>query len=72
MCLAVPTQILSLNNDMAKVELDGIQFEVNVSFIESPVIGDWVIVHAGVALSKVDQETLEFYQNQNGDDHELP
>lgn len=71
MCLAVPTQILSLNGEMAKVELDGIQFEVNISFLEIPIVGDWVIVHAGVALSKVDQETLEFYQNQSGADHEL-
>jgi hydrogenase expression/formation protein HypC len=71
MCLAVPTQILSLNGDMAKVELDGIQFEVNISFLETPIVGDWVIVHAGVALSKVDQETLDFYQNQTWDDHEL-
>jgi len=61
MCLATPAQILSINEETAKVDLNGIQFDVNISFIDEPKIKDWVIVHAGVALSKVDDDYLKFW-----------
>lgn len=70
MCLATPAQILSITEETARVDLNGIKFDVNVSFIDEPKINDWVIVHAGVALSKVDDDYLNFW-NQGGY-HELP
>lgn len=64
MCLAVPAQIVELLSDgVARCDLNGVQKEVNVSLIAEPHVGDWVIVHVGFALNRIDeaqaQETLK-------------
>lgn len=56
MCLAVPGRIISLEGTRATVDLSGNTIEVDVSLIEDPSVGDWVIVHAGFALERVDEE----------------
>jgi hydrogenase expression/formation protein HypC len=56
MCLAVPGRILALEGTRATVELAGNTVRVDVSLIEDPAVGDWVVVHAGFALEKVDEE----------------
>ena len=63
MCLAIPGQIFRLAGDGEAVcDIGGIEKTVNVSLIERPVPGDWVIVHVGFALQIIDdakaQETL--------------
>ncbi len=61
MCLAVPMQI-SLIRDagMALGTAEGMQSEINLSLLEDPSVGDYVIVHAGFAIEKLDeQEALE-------------
>ncbi len=68
MCLATPAKIISLNGDIARVDLNGIEFDVYVSFLEAPAVGDWVVVHTGVALSKVDKEQLDFWNKSGGHD----
>ena len=57
MCLAIPGQITKvMNNDMAICNIGGIEKEVNVALVEAPVTGDWVIVHVGFALNRIDEE----------------
>lgn len=63
MCLAVPAKIVEvLANDMARCDLNGVKKEINVSLIDNPQVDDWVIVHVGFALNRIDetqaQETL--------------
>ncbi|TNE99575.1 MAG: HypC/HybG/HupF family hydrogenase formation chaperone [Deltaproteobacteria bacterium] len=70
MCLATPARLIEINGDNARVNLSGIEFDVSVAFLDNPNIGDWVIVHAGVALSKVDQDHLDFWKS-TGEQDEL-
>ena len=63
MCLAIPGQILEMVDDanrLAKVDVAGVRRTVNVGLLdaegEGVVPGDWVLIHVGFALSKVDEE----------------
>lgn len=62
MCLAIPGKIVSISNDPdeisrpGKVSFGGILQEVNLCFLPEAGVGDYVLVHVGVALSKVDEE----------------
>ncbi len=56
MCLAVPMEIKEINDDMGKVESGGVSMDVGLSLITDVKIGDWVIVHAGFAISKLNKE----------------
>lgn len=67
MCLAVPGRVLEIRTDrqtlMATVDFDGIRKEVCLAYLPEAVVGDYVLVHVGFAISKVDEasalETLE-------------
>ncbi len=64
MCLAVPGQIISLQGDTplsktGKVNFSGVIRDVNLSYLPDAQAGDYVIVHVGFALSKVDREEAE-------------
>lgn len=63
MCLAIPGQILEIvdeANHLAKVDVAGVRRNVNVGLLDEggdgAVPGDWVLIHVGFALSKVDEE----------------
>ena len=63
MCLAIPGQVIELVdevNQIAKVDVAGVRRSVNVSLLandgEAARPGDWVLIHVGFALSKVDEE----------------
>ena len=56
MCLAVPSRIIEMNGCTAKVDVDGVVREASLMLLEDAKIGDYVIVHAGFAISKVDEE----------------
>ncbi len=57
MCLAVPGKLVSiLSSDEATADLGGIQKNVNVSLISDPKPGDWVIIHVGFALQRINEE----------------
>ena len=56
MCLAVPSKIIEINDSVAKVEVDGVVREASLMLLEDAGIGDYVIVHAGFAISKVDEQ----------------
>ena len=60
MCLAIPVRIVEvLADDMAKVSLDGVVKTVSTALIEDPVVGDYVVLHVGYALAKIDPEEAE-------------
>jgi len=67
MCLAVPSKIIEINDTVAKVDVDGVIRETSIMLIDDAKIGDYVIVHAGFAISKIDEEaalqTLEDMRN---------
>ena len=58
MCLAIPGKIIKIKNQLATVNFNGIEKEVNVSLV-SVEKGDYVIVHAGFAISKVESGELK-------------
>ncbi len=61
MCLGVPGKIVEVHEDptgmtMGKVSFSGIFKEVCLAYIEEPEVGDYVVVHVGFAISKIDEE----------------
>lgn len=60
MCLAIPAKILRLRPDgLAEAELEGVTKEVSLDLVPDAGVGDYVIVHVGYALSKLDPEEAE-------------
>ena len=57
MCLAVPAQLTTVSPDgmTAAAMIGGIEKDVDVSLIDDPKSGDWVIVHVGFALNRIDE-----------------
>lgn len=55
MCLAIPSQITEINDQMATIDVDGVRRECSLLLLEEPKVGDWVIVHAGFAINKLDE-----------------
>ena len=75
MCLAIPAQVVELRDgDNAVVDLAGVRKEISLSLVENVALGDYVIVHVGYALNKLDPEeaakTLALFAElgQMGDD----
>jgi len=56
MCLAVPSKIIEINDQVAKVDVDGVIRETSIMLMDDVKIGDYVIVHAGFAINKIDEE----------------
>ncbi len=65
MCLGIPGQIIEITDtekQLAKVDVSGIKREINIACIidaEHPVdacVGDWVLVHVGFAMSRIDED----------------
>lgn len=57
MCLAIPALVVELLPDsMARIDLDGVRKEISLALVEDVAIGDYVIVHVGYALQKLDPE----------------
>jgi hydrogenase expression/formation protein HypC len=78
MCLAIPGQVIEFVDDanrLAKVDVAGVRRNVNVSLLDGEdggaQPGDWVLIHVGFALSKVDEEeaqaTLELLRGMGSD-----
>ena len=71
MCLAIPGQIERLipGTDLATADVSGIKRNINIGLVEPEGIapGDWVLIHVGFAMSKIDEEeartSLEFLQS---------
>jgi hydrogenase expression/formation protein HypC len=60
MCLAIPVRVVEiLPDEMAKVSLDGVVKTVSTALVEDLQVGDYVVLHVGYALSKIDPEEAE-------------
>lgn len=60
MCLGIPMQIRSIDGDLAQCEIDGVTREASLMLLADPVSeGDFVLIHAGFAISKLDQQEAE-------------
>lgn len=55
MCLAIPAKITEISNNMATIDMEGTQREVSLLLLEDAKIGDYVIVHAGFAIHRIDE-----------------
>jgi hydrogenase expression/formation protein HypC len=55
MCLAIPSKITQIENNMAVIDVDGVRRECSLLLMEDAQVGDYVIVHAGFAISKLDE-----------------
>ncbi|MBC7230431.1 MAG: HypC/HybG/HupF family hydrogenase formation chaperone [Actinobacteria bacterium] len=67
MCLAVPAEVVELMEDgLALVEIGGVRKQISLMLVDDAEIGDFVLVHAGFAIEKVDAEearrTLEILE----------
>lgn len=56
MCLAIPAKIVKIENGMGTIDMDGTRREVSLLLQEDARVGDYVIVHAGFAIHRVDEE----------------
>ena len=60
MCLAIPVRIEEiLDSDTAIADIGGVRKEINIALIADLAIGDYVILHVGYALNKIDPEEAE-------------
>jgi hydrogenase expression/formation protein HypC len=60
MCLAMPVRVTELlADDRAKVDLGGIQKEISLALVDDVEVGDYVILHVGFALGKLDRAEAE-------------
>lgn len=56
MCLAIPSKIVKIEDNMAVIDVDGVQKAASLLLIEDPKVGDYVIVHAGFAINKINEK----------------
>jgi hydrogenase expression/formation protein HypC len=60
MCLAVPVRVTEVLPDaMARVNLDGVAMTVSVAFLDDVAPGDYVVLHVGHAIAKIDPDEAE-------------
>jgi len=59
MCLAVPARVIEINEGAGRVELAGVVREVSFMLLPNARVGDYVLLHAGYALQKVDEAEAE-------------
>jgi hydrogenase expression/formation protein HypC len=71
MCLGIPGEVVELHSeqpDLAKVDVSGVRRMINIALLadDPPVPGEWVLIHVGFALSKIDEAeaaaALEFLE----------
>ena len=60
MCLGIPGEVIEIHPDhpdLAKVDVSGVRRVINIGLLadDPPVPGDWVLIHVGFALSKIDE-----------------
>ena len=59
MCLAVPMQVKTIENEMAVCEIDGVKREASLMMIDDVQVGDYVLIHAGFAIEKIDEDEAQ-------------
>lgn len=64
MCLGIPGEVIELNTeqpDLAKVDVSGVRRSINIGLLADEGVhpGDWVLIHVGFAMSKIDEREAE-------------
>lgn len=60
MCLAIPAKVVRIGDDgVADVELEGVVKEISLDLVDGVGVGDYVVVHVGYALTRLDAEEAE-------------
>ncbi|MBC7254544.1 MAG: HypC/HybG/HupF family hydrogenase formation chaperone [Chloroflexi bacterium] len=59
MCLAVPLRVVSIEGATAEVEMGGVTRRVSLVLVPETQVGDYVLVHTGFAISRLDEEEAE-------------
>jgi len=59
MCLAIPAQVRNIDNYSAIMDIMGLESRINIQLIEELKVGDYVLVHAGCAIQKIDKYYFE-------------
>lgn len=67
MCLAIPMKVKTINGSEAVAEVGGVEYRANLTILPDVNVGDYIIVHAGFAIEKLDEaaalETLQIWQD---------
>ena len=59
MCLALPCKVVAIDGDNCTIDVSGMKKDISLALLDDVVIGDYVIVHVGYALTKLDPEEAE-------------
>jgi hydrogenase expression/formation protein HypC len=62
MCLAIPgkvVEIVDAENQIAKVDVGGVRRNVNIGMLDDTKVGDYVLIHVGFAMTKIDEHEAE-------------
>jgi len=69
MCWSVPGKILEIKENIATIEISGLKKDIALDLIDDPKVGEYVVVHAGYAIEKVNEEsanfTIDFFKQKN-------
>ncbi|MPM05908.1 Hydrogenase maturation factor HypC [bioreactor metagenome] len=63
MCLAIPAKVINMNDSHAEVDIMGVRKNVNILLVDDLNVGDKVMVHAGFAISKIEDEYYRFLED---------
>jgi hydrogenase expression/formation protein HypC len=56
MCLAIPVKVIKIKGNLAEVDMAGVKRDADVRFLENVKPGDYVLLHAGFAIEKIDEQ----------------
>ncbi len=60
MCLAIPSKVVAINDKMATIDVSGVRRDISLLLLPAEAAsGDYVLVHAGFAIQKIDREAAE-------------
>ena len=59
MCVAIPMKLVELDGTVGKAEMEGVEVKVNTTLLPDATVGDFVIVHAGFVIQRLDEEEAE-------------
>lgn len=62
MCVAIPGKILSIDGIYANVDIMGVESKVNIQLIELPKVGEYILIHAGCGIQKINLDYFSYIE----------
>ncbi len=59
MCLSIPAKVISIEGDMATVSVEGTEVKASLQIVENVEVGDYILLHTGFAIQKLDSQEAE-------------